>query len=113
MAAAAIIVVAMGHQYWFKHQRDDKDDESKGDEWKGDNQHAIDTVPAFPWEPKASEVTGQHLETENKAQSEIGANRIRKHHSINSADASKQLDFLASMTFANGGIRPPNCPCCY
>lgn len=24
-----------------------------------------------------------------------------------------QLDFIAGMTFANGGIRPPNCPCCY
>ena len=24
----------------------------------------------------------------------------------------EELDFLASMTFANGGIRSPSCPCC-
>lgn len=29
------------------------------------------------------------------------------------AKAVDQLEFLASMTFANGGIRAPNCPCCY
>lgn len=28
------------------------------------------------------------------------------------ADAKEQLHFLASMTFANGGLRQPSCPCC-
>ncbi len=27
-------------------------------------------------------------------------------------DAQEQLNFLASMTFANGGLRQPTCPCC-
>lgn len=27
-------------------------------------------------------------------------------------DHQKDLEFLASMTFANGGMRAPSCPCC-
>mmetsp|Transcript_23087 Transcript_23087/g.64014 ORF Transcript_23087/g.64014 Transcript_23087/m.64014 type:complete len:185 (-) Transcript_23087:826-1380(-) len=27
-------------------------------------------------------------------------------------NVSDELDFLASMTFANGGLRSPSCPCC-
>jgi hypothetical protein len=26
---------------------------------------------------------------------------------------NEELDFLASMTFGNGGLRAPSCPCCY
>jgi len=26
---------------------------------------------------------------------------------------NEELNFMATMTFANGGIRAPTCPCCY
>ncbi|MGK3747674.1 MAG: hypothetical protein ACI90V_014538, partial [Bacillariaceae sp.] len=34
-----------------------------------------------------------------------GTNRHKKE--------KEELNFLATMSFANGGMRSPNCPCCY
>jgi len=65
--------------------------------------HEIDVaaIPlTFPWEP-SSDCLPQQQQEVNK----------RRH---NTADKSQkeQLEFLASMTFAGGGLRAPSCPCC-
>jgi len=41
-------------------------------------------------------------------------NRITSqlHDELNSEDQRQELEFLATMTFANGGLRAPSCPCC-
>jgi len=51
----------------------------------------------FPWEPNSSSPPsplGKHQTT------------------TNAPNAEEQLQFLACMTFANGGLRLPSCPCC-
>lgn len=73
----------------------DKDDDDQDD----DDGHS--PIQQFPWEPKHSIATLEEV-IENK-----DSHNRRKFH-----DKDKQLDFLASMTFANGGLREPNCPCC-
>lgn len=74
----------------------DKDDDDQDDD---DDGHS--PIQQFPWEPKHSIVTLDEV-IENK-----DSHNRRKLH-----DKDRQLDFLASMTFANGGLRKPNCPCC-
>jgi hypothetical protein len=76
----------------------------KSDEKKKDNPDEIDDVDtaqqsaqAFAWEVKATL-------TDKKA-----TGKRNQHQNF---DSSKELDFLASMTFANGGLRAPSCPCC-
>lgn len=51
----------------------------------------------FPWEPKGGK---QHI---------YGPGALGS----SSRGKEKELDFLASMTFANGGLRAPNCLCCF
>jgi hypothetical protein len=75
----------------------------KSDEKNKDNPDEIDDVDAqqssqaFPWEVKATLM-------EKKA-----TGKRNQHQNF---DPSKELDFLASMSFANGGLRAPSCPCC-
>lgn len=49
----------------------------------------------FPWEPNT-----------NTPPQETA------HQTSNNTRAEEQLQFLACMTFANGGLRSPSCPCC-
>mmetsp|Transcript_50405 Transcript_50405/g.56323 ORF Transcript_50405/g.56323 Transcript_50405/m.56323 type:complete len:146 (-) Transcript_50405:8-445(-) len=54
-------------------------------------------VVPFPWEPTSSSSSSIKFIKRNctpKIQNE-------------------ELNFMATMTFANGGIRAPTCPCCY
>jgi hypothetical protein len=76
----------------------------KSDETKKDNPDEIDDVDtaqqsaqAFAWEVKAPLMKKKATGKRNQHQS---------------FDSSKELDFLASMSFANGGLRAPSCPCC-
>ena len=75
----------------------DKDDDDQDDD--DDDGHS--PIQQFPWEPKQSIATLEEV-IDNKD----------SHNRRNFHDKDKQLDFLASMTFANGGLREPNCPCC-
>ena len=59
-----------------------------------DNQQSSTASKKFPWEP------------ENRENDVILIKRQQLH------DPGKELNFLASMTFANGGLREPTCPCC-
>jgi hypothetical protein len=107
-----ITVAAVGQWHWFKFRRKDDEDDSDDEFNWGDNDDP-DSVPAFPWEPKKTAATKPKYMFRDRFDSEHERKMTRKKHPINTDDASKQLDFLASMTFANGGIRAPNCPCCY
>jgi len=84
---------------------DDDDDDRKGkivdDSIRNNTTAEFDekipgphTVP-FPWEP-----------TSSSSIKFIKRNRTPKIQ-------NEELNFMATMTFANGGIRAPTCPCCY
>jgi hypothetical protein len=65
-------------------------------------------VPTFAWEvaPIAKD-----------ANSSVGTlslpeRLITTRHISGDKEAEKTLEFFATMTFANGGLRAPSCPCC-
>jgi hypothetical protein len=65
----------------------------------------------FPWEPKS---TTSLTDTDTDISNSL-PNSITKHHPIitnSNANEEQQLHFLSQMTFANGGLRSPSCPCC-
>jgi len=55
-----------------------------------------DVPAAFPWEPQGSVPQRPTAAVKHSPK----------------ASSVQELDFLASMTFANGGIRAPSCYCC-
>ena len=64
----------------------------------------------FPWEPELR-ASGQ----DDILQSTFGHDMMQDRHEQQpavSTDENQQLEFLASMTFAGGGLRAPSCPCC-
>jgi hypothetical protein len=73
---------------WYR-SRDTNDSETISDSY------ALDEA-RFPWEPRA---------THSKAISTKNAKNPTHDH-------QQKLDFLASMTFAHGGMIAPRCPCC-
>lgn len=77
-------------------------------------------IARFPWEPNYEPPTGRNTENSTKPR-----NASLKTHGIApvpydtvfASSSSKQsckreLEFLSTMTFANGGLRSPSCPCC-
>lgn len=80
----------------------------------------------FPWEPnyvpkgikkdKSEVPTNSYPEKHNPAESSctaaFGSSRGRHERQAAEHSITEELDFLASMTFANGGLRSPSCPCC-
>lgn len=63
--------------------------------------HDARKVAPFPWEPRVS--MSQLVETTQ-------FDNLDKTHIAR--EETEQLQFLASMTFAGGGLRAPSCPCC-
>ena len=59
----------------------------------------------FPWEPNNTSLSDTNLPSSSSPPQE------RKLQPSTSS-AEEQLQFLACMTFANGGLRSPSCPCC-
>eukprot|EP00531_Pseudo-nitzschia_arenysensis_P019878 CAMPEP_0116126360 /NCGR_PEP_ID=MMETSP0329-20121206/6293_1 /TAXON_ID=697910 /ORGANISM="Pseudo-nitzschia arenysensis, Strain B593" /LENGTH=133 /DNA_ID=CAMNT_0003620443 /DNA_START=169 /DNA_END=570 /DNA_ORIENTATION=+ len=110
----------------------DDGEDSIGDQIVGDGV-AIDTKRGsdnegllFPWEPNYKP-TGSRIDTREQAQSvnpekeknatsfpSMAFNISHAGHKRRMTEQSQteELDFLASMTFANGGLRSPSCPCC-
>lgn len=66
-------------------------------EQTSDDLDQTSSAQRFPWEPSISVTT------------EINCNEVSR---LSSSEQEQQLDFLASMTFSNGGLRSPSCPCC-
>ncbi|KAG7373803.1 hypothetical protein IV203_012898 [Nitzschia inconspicua] len=91
----AVLGAIIHHHHW---QNDDDDIDDDFDDDVLDNKYGNQYPTPFPWEPVA-------VKTPKKEH-----NKSIKSSSLS---VDQQLDFLASMTFANGGVRPPNCPCCY
>ena len=85
----------------------------------GDDNPNIDY---FPWEPNY-EPKARKIDDSTKPR-----NSLRKHNIAAAASTAfpssrgsktrttkqctEDLDFLATMSFANGGLRSPSCPCC-
>eukprot|EP00984_Skeletonema_dohrnii_P000470 scaffold161_cov121-Skeletonema_dohrnii-CCMP3373.AAC.3 len=61
----------------------------------------------FPWEPNNTPIS---LSGTNLPSSSSPPQERKLQPSTSSAE--EQLQFLACMTFANGGLRSPSCPCC-
>ena len=73
-------------------EEDDADDSRNKDEG----------IP-FLWEPKSTTNS-----QDQQQQSNFMCEKRKKNH----LQEQKELDFLSTMTFANGGLRAPNCVCC-
>lgn len=63
------------------------------------------TLRRFPWQPSETVPPGQR----NVASAILN---VSNPNHLSAHEQQTQLSFLASMTFANGGIRSPSCPCC-
>lgn len=102
-------------------------DQSVGDGITVDAERDSDTEGfLFPWEPNyttngsKNEASGQsttrNLKKDDRAESlpsaVFNSSHFRHERRITEQSNMEELDFLASMTFANGGLRSPSCPCC-
>lgn len=67
--------------------------------------------PSFPWEPSFSANDDDDLKKKYSDDFHPASpDTMPVHH--NDESQEDQLEFLASMTFAGGGLRAPSCPCC-
>jgi hypothetical protein len=77
-------------------------------------------VPTFAWETapiakqdeKLSVGTLSASNSSNQQNTSPPERLITTRHITGDKEAEKTLEFFASMTFANGGLRAPSCPCC-
>jgi hypothetical protein len=122
--AALVLVAAIG--LLRRLPRDDKQESCPTSE---ETKHVAisneepSTLPSFPWEPAAgatktsiSTDSARHLFMSNAHHDddddEDDDDEISTLDDKKVASQQHQLEFLASMTFANGGLRAPSCPCC-
>ena len=77
-------------------------DKTVGRKLKRDRKHYSVNERKFPWEPLDSTVKRDIID----------AFKVEHSQELSSQEQHHQLRFLASMTFSNGGIRSPSCPCC-
>ena len=106
---------------------DDQNDDDDSFDWTTnteDNQSS--TTARFPWEPSLQEdedkkpkYSFRDKSTKGRMASMSTTKRQEQQNNISSDKVTSikqqqqhELNFLASMTFANGGIRTPNCLCC-
>lgn len=90
LAGVGMTLVALRWQSIKRHEEEDDDDDPLN--WNGDE--------PFPWEPKST--------CSRQYQSNLSHEKSKKSYQ----EERKELDFLSTMTFANGGLRAPNCLCC-
>ncbi len=122
-----------------KRQTIESEEDSNQDHGIGDDPNELDSNIGnksddgsaeafyFPWEPNyephdsGKNYTQEWKTTSLAATSESSKSSpsmaFRSHHGRHKTQAKEQsqkeqLEFLASMTFANGGLRSPSCPCC-
>jgi hypothetical protein len=101
----AVIACSVALWSWKCIHRLKKDAKSEHDaeDWRDDD---VDVVESFPWEPKSKDppysFKEKFLEDTKKPQ-----------HDTSKKQHLEQLEFLSSMSFANGGLRAPTCPCCF
>ena len=118
----------------------DSEEESNRDQSMGEDPNGLDTDNGngnesgdgdaetfyFPWEPNYEPHESRNSNTRERRATSLAADAPSKsspsmvfggQHGRHQTQGTKhsqkeQLDFLASMTFANGGLRSPSCPCC-
>ena len=78
-------------------------DKIVGRKLKRDRTRSMLSEGKFPWEPSDSTVERYMVDV-------LKAKCSKK---VSADEQHRQLSFLASMTFANGGVRLPSCPCCH
>jgi hypothetical protein len=105
------------------------DDEFKGDTGPTDKiddqpllipekNNAALAIPTFAWETapiakdEKSSVGTPAASSSSNQQNKSPSERLMTTRHITGDEAEKSLEFFASMTFANGGLRAPSCPCC-
>jgi hypothetical protein len=79
------------------------------------NQYQPDTEPEpagigmvqYPWEPMGTVTSDTIDDASPPRHSLIPSNSLPTRQA-----QQQQLEFLSNMTFANGGLRAPSCPCC-
>lgn len=73
-------------------------------------------IPTFPWEPANDTTANDTIDTiaeSHSPQQETSDATTKEAIHTQAADSqNSQLEFLASMTFAGGGLRAPSCLCC-
>ena len=75
-------------------------------------------VPLFPWEPSLTKKSNMQQQKEEEALLSLCSSSPKQKttasllYNDDSQREREEIDFLASMTFANGGLRAPSCPCC-
>ncbi len=61
----------------------------------------------YPWEPNNNTSPSNTITLPS-----YSSPPQEKRHQPSNPSVEEQLQFLACMTFANGGLRSPTCPCC-
>jgi hypothetical protein len=105
------VVAIIGSIGWVggKRRENHSNDDDNDDE-PFDPANAETTIP-FPWEPKGKQHERLQQHIINPPNNE-GRPTSSSSSSSSRAANEKQLELLASMTFANGGMRTPSCLCC-
>jgi hypothetical protein len=111
---AALFLLQDRLRYVFRHHSEDEPSDDDDFEWQDSNEPS-----PFPWEPKSASKSYSFREpnydVENLFAVQDRARNTRHNNNSKSFRATRdqKLDLLASMTFANGGLRAPSCPCCF
>jgi hypothetical protein len=100
--AALGMTTALFYRTTISKNVDDYDDDDDDNNF---NWETKEDIPAFPWEPKCDN---------NKTTSTLYSFREKTTftHHREKEQQQQELDILSTMTFANGGLREPNCLCC-
>ena len=93
LSGAGITLLVLYFQGKGPDAKKDDNDDDDDDDTNGDG------TQAFPWEPKSNQPRPYSFRETTATVKNRGQEQ-------------KELDFLSSMTFANGGLRAPNCLCC-
>eukprot|EP00980_Cylindrotheca_fusiformis_P021653 scaffold8505_cov130-Cylindrotheca_fusiformis.AAC.19 len=80
------------------------DDEVERETVEGRIDNCPSSSQTFPWEVKKAK--------DEEAEKELlEADKPVHNPRLRTSNDQQELNFLASMTFANGGLRAPSCPC--
>jgi hypothetical protein len=105
-AAAAVGTIGFGwalHHHLIRKRRQSHatdGNNSDDDDDPLDPSRNAETDISFPWEPRG------------KPQQHIYSQQFGPSSPSSRGNEKEQINFLAAMTFANGGLRAPNCLCC-
>ena len=118
--------VGLSIRYLTKRREDKSDKTALNDSSSSrDDENAVVSTKRFHWEPSGIDdgtvaSNDDHQRTSSSRPSPKNSSSAVAGNNNNSncviaatAYSQQQLHFLSQMTFANGGIRAPSCPCCF